>query len=126
MLLTLLFLVFASQAQSSSEVITKVEEALKSSSSKEISKYLHERLEIKLNSEKKEYSANQAEIMLKQFFQTNPSDACEFIHQGNSSGDIVYAIGKYSSGNSNYRVVVRAKKYKEEFKVYRLEFTKDR
>ena len=114
------------QAQDDGDLIANVEEALKSSNSRELAKYLNDRLEIKLDNERKEYSANQAEIVLKQFFQKHPSDGTEFIHQGNSSGGIVYAIGKYESGNSSYRVVLRAKKYKEAYKIYRLEFSRDR
>lgn len=113
-------------AQDNSDIIEKAEEALKASNSRELAKYLNDRLEIKLDNERKEYSANQAEIVLKQFFQKYPSDATEIIHQGNSSGGIIYAIGKYTSGNSEYRVVLRAKKYKNVYKIYRLEFSKDR
>jgi len=108
------------------KLIKNVQEALKSSSSRELVKYLHERVEIKLDNEKKDYSTNQAEIVLKQFFQKNPADSTEFIHEGNSDGGIIYAIGSYVSGNKKYRVVLRAKKYKADYKIYRLEFTEDR
>ncbi|MGW8121746.1 DUF4783 domain-containing protein [Roseivirga echinicomitans] len=118
---------FSSFAQTPEEtIIKKVQEALKSSSSRELVKYLHERVEIKLDNEKKDYSTNQAEIVLKQFFQKNPADSTEFIHEGNSDGGIIYAIGSYVSGNKKYRVVLRAKKYKADYKIYRLEFTEER
>lgn len=121
-----LFVLSLAQAQSGDDILGNVEEALKSSSSKEISKYLHSKVEIKLDGVRKEYSSNQAEIMLKQFFQTYPSEGFEFIHEGNnSSGGIRYAIGSYTSKSGKHRVVVRAKKFKEAYKVYRLEFTKD-
>ncbi|MFT6969526.1 MAG: hypothetical protein ACJAXX_000083 [Roseivirga sp.] len=114
-------------AQTNEEIIiNNVQEALKSSSSRELSKYLSDRVEIKLDNEKKDYSANQAEIVLKQFFQQHPASETEFIHEGNSAGGIIYAIGSYTSGNQTYRVVVRAKKEKEQYKIYRLEFTEER
>lgn len=107
--------------------MARVEEALKSSSSKELTKHLHVKLEIKLDGERKEYSINQAEIMLKQFFQQHPASGFEFIHEGNNdSGGILYAIGSYTSASGKHRVVVRAKQYKDVYKVYRLEFTKER
>jgi DNA topoisomerase VI subunit B len=65
----LLFLAigFSSYSQTSEEIIiNNVQEALKSSSSRELAKYLSDRVEIKLENEKKDYSANQAEIVLKQ------------------------------------------------------------
>ncbi len=107
------------------EIINQVEEALKSGSSRELSKFLHARVEIKLDNSRKEYSINQAEIVLKDFFQKQPSSGAEFIHDGDSAG-MIYAIGSYTSGNSSYRIMMRAKKYKEEYKVYHLEFTKER
>ena len=109
------------------EIIDLVEEALKSSSSREISKHLHNKVEIKLDGERNEYSKNQAEVVLKQFFQDNTAESCEVGHQGNNNaGGIIYAIGSYQTASVSYRVVVRAKKFSKEFKVYRLEFTKER
>lgn len=109
------------------DFIGNVEEALKASSSKELTKYLHSKVEIKLDGDRKEYSVNQAEVMLKQFFQQYPSTGFEFVHDGNNtSGGIIYAIGTYTSSGGSHRVVIRAKKFKEVYKVYRLEFTKER
>lgn len=125
--LTLLLLcVFSLSAQADDDIISNVQAALKSSNSKELAKYLNERVEIKLEGERKEYSVNQAEVVLKQFFQKHPADETEFIHEGNSPGGIIYAIGNYTSGNSDYRVVLRAKAYKGTYKIYRLEFSKSR
>lgn len=124
--LLLMLSVLSLAAQGNSDIIAQAEEALKSSSSRELAKYLNDRVEIKLDNERKEYSANQAEIVLKQFFQKHPSDATEIIHQGNSKGGIIYAIGKYTSGTTSYRVVLRAKRYRNVYKIYRLEFSKDR
>ena len=125
-LLLLMLPILSLLAQDNGDIVAKAEEALKSSSSRELAKYLNDRLEIKLDNERKEYSANQAEIVLKQFFQKHPSDATEIIHQGDSPGGIIYAIGKYTSGTTSYRVVLRAKKYRNVYKIYRLEFSKDR
>lgn len=114
-------------AQENSNIIQNVEEALKASSSKELTKHLHIKVEIKLDGERKEYSINQAEIMLKRFFQQHPATSFKFIHEGiNNSGGILYAIGSYTSASGKHRVVVRAKQFKKIYKVHRLEFTKDR
>ncbi len=124
--LLLMLSVLLLSVQDNGDIIAKAEEALKASNSRELAKYLHDRLEIKLDNERKEYSSNQAEIVLKQFFQKHPSDDTEIIHQGDSPGGIIYAIGKYTSGTTSYRVVLRAKKYRNVYKIYRLEFSKDR
>lgn len=119
----LLLSVISLSAQNNEDIIDKVQEALKSSNSRELAKLLNDRVEIKLGNERKEYSVSQAEIVLKQFFQKQPADQTEFVHQGNSQGGIIYAIGNYTSGNTSYRVVLRAKEYKGSYKVYRLEFS---
>lgn len=117
----------AAQEEKDDDIIVQVEAALKASSSKELTKFLHEKVEIKLEGERKEYSVNQAEVILKQFFQQYPATGFEFIHNGNnSSGGIVYAIGTYSSDGGDHRVVIRARTFDEITKVYRLEFTKER
>ncbi|MCO6359074.1 DUF4783 domain-containing protein [Roseivirga pacifica] len=126
-LVTMLLFGATSAFAQEAEIIDLVEEALKSSSSREISKHLHNKVEIKLDGERNEYSKNQAEVVLKQFFQDNTAESCEFVHQGNNNaGGIIYAIGSYQTASVSYRVVVRAKKFSKEFKVYRLEFTKER
>lgn len=126
-LVTMLLFGATSAFAQEAEIIDLVEEALKSSSSREISKHLHNKVEIKLDGERNEYSKNQAEVVLKQFFQDNTAESCEFVHQGNNNaGGIIYAIGSYQTSSVSYRVVVRAKKFSKEFKVYRLEFTKER
>lgn len=117
--------VLSLSAQEDSDIIDNVQEALKSSNSKELAKYLNERVVIRLDGKNRtEYSISQAEIVLKQFFQKHPADETDFIHQGNSQGGIIYAIGNYTSGNTSYRIALRAKKYKDSYKVYRLEFSK--
>ena len=131
LLIPLLFVIISNRelnAQEKTEkaFISEVEEALKSGSSRELSKFLHTRVEIKLDNKRKEYSINQAEIVLKDFFQKQPANEAEFIHDGNSAGGMIYAIGSYKSGNSSFRLMVRAKKYKAVYKVYHLEFTKER
>lgn len=130
-LLLALFLSMPSMAQQEDEerdaFLTLVEGSLKAGSSKELIKHLYNKVEVKLEGDRKDYSINQAEIMLKQFFQQFPSNGFEFVHDGkNSSGGVIYAIGTYSSSGGSHRVVIRAKKFNEAYKVYRLEFTKER
>jgi hypothetical protein len=127
LVVTALCFSFSASAQSDTNIIQSVEEALKASSSRELAKYLHTKVEIKLDDERKEYSINQAEIILKKFFQQHPAESFEFIHDGdNNSGARIYAIGTYKSASGKHRVVIRAKQYNKVYKVYRLEFTKDR
>lgn len=103
-----------------------VEKALKANSAKELTRFLQNNVEIRLDRKRKTYSNKQAEMVLKTFFQEHPATDFEFIHDGNNdSGGIIYAIGNYISLGGTHRVVVRAKKVEDVLKIYRLEFTKE-
>lgn len=114
------------QQKEDDEFLVGVENALKANSAKELTRFVQNNIEIRLNREKKTYSSKQAEMVLKTFFQEHPATDFEFIHDGNNdSGGIIYAIGNYTSLGGRHRVVIRAKKVKDDFKIYRLEFTKE-
>jgi len=104
-----------------------IESIVRANSSRSLSAHLFEKVEIKLDGNRKEYSKSQAEAVLKQFFQQNSSSEFEFVHDGkNRGGGIIYAIGDYLTSSSNYRLVMRAKKFEDTYKLYRIEFTKQR
>lgn len=121
-------LVFSLTAQAQSDVLFEnVENALSASSSRALAKHLYTKVELKIDGQRKEYSSKQAEAILKQFFQENNAIKCEFVHNGqNNAGGIVYAIGNYETSANNFRVVVRAKQFDGAYKLYRIEFTKER
>lgn len=122
----LLISAFSMHAQNE-DLFAHVENALSASSSRELSKHLYSKVELKIDGKRKEYSDKQAEAILKQFFQNNSAVNCEFIHDGqNNAGQIIYAIGNYETSSNNFRVVVRAKKFEDAYKLYRIEFTKER
>lgn len=109
------------------DLFTDVENALSASSSRELSKFLYSKVELKIDGKRTEYSDKQAEAILKKFFQDNNAVKCEFVHNGqNNAGGIIYAIGNYETSSNNFRVVVRAKKFEDAYKLYRIEFTKER
>jgi len=105
----------------------EIEAIVKANSSKSLANHLFDKVEIKIDTKRQEYSKSQAEAVLKQFFQDNSADKFEFVHDGqNNAGGIIYAIGDYTTNASNYRLVMRAKKFKDSYKLYRIEFTKER
>ena len=123
---TLLLISFSLPVQENQDILDQVQKALKSSNSNELAKHLNDRVKIKLDNNRKEYSINQAKIVLKDFFEANPADTVSFDHNGNSPGGSLYAIGTYTSGTLEYRVVARAKKYKGVYKIYHLELSNSR
>lgn len=107
------------------DIIAQVKDAIKTGSSKEISKLLDNTLEMTLEGKMKNYSKSQAEFLLKDFFKNNPPESFTIIHQGSSKSGIPYAIGQYLSKTGSFRVYIRIKKVKEQFFIHEMSFTKE-
>ncbi|QNL21581.1 DUF4783 domain-containing protein [Hyphobacterium sp. CCMP332] len=97
--------------------------ALKAGSSKELAAMLDNASEVIIL--EKKYTKKNAEPVLKDFFISNPAVDFKFIHNGSSKdGSLVYSIGHYETKNSKFRVVIRFKRSREEFKIHKLEVSK--
>jgi hypothetical protein len=105
--------------------INNVRYAMKTGSSKELAKFLNDRVDLNIDWEQKNYSKVQAEFILKDFFQKNPPEDFQYIHQGASKEGLKYAIGKYSCSNGSFRILIRLKQVKGQYLVYAIDFTKE-
>jgi hypothetical protein len=114
---------FSGYAQS--DVITNVRTALKSGSSKELSRHFNEMVELNINGNKSSYSKTQAEYVLKDFFKNNPPVDFQYVHQGASKEGIKYAIGKYTYNDGSFRVLVLVKQIKGNYLVDLIDFSKE-
>lgn len=122
-LFSFLYLTISTQAQS--DVISNVRVAMKTGSSKELSKYFNEMVELNINGAKSSYSKTQAEFVLKDFFKNNPPVDFQYVHQGASKEGIKYAIGKYTFSDGSYRVLVLIKQIKGNYLVDLIDFSKE-
>ncbi len=104
--------------------IKNVENALRAGSAKELIKYCNETVELKIDGKSSNYSSNQAEVVLRSFFQQNPVVGFSYIHQGSDQG-LKYSIGKYSMEEGSYRVVLFFKKMNGRYAVDTLNFSKE-
>lgn len=111
------FLAFSVSAQS----FNHVKDALKIASAKEISKSFDANIEITIDGKTSNYSKTQAEFVLRDFFKSNPVNSFQIIHNGNSQGGLIYAIGKYTSNGKSYRTLIRMR----DNKLYNLSFTQE-
>jgi len=107
------------------DIIHNVEAALKIGSSKELSRYFSQTVEINLEGEISSYSKMQAEYVLKDFFKKYPPENFEIIHNGASKGGLKYAIGKYSCKRGDFRVWMRIKEFGGKLLVYEMNFFKE-
>ncbi len=111
--------------QAQNDVIKQVETAIRAGSSKELTRFFNQTVEITINGEISSYSKMQAEYVLKDFFKKNPPDNFEIIHNGSSKGGLQYAIGKYSCKKGYYRVWMRIKEFGGKLLVYEMNFVKE-
>jgi hypothetical protein len=107
------------------EIIDDVKNAIKTGSSKEISKFLNSNVDVTLEGNLKSYSKTQAEFVLKDFFKANPPSSFTIVHQGSSKGGLPYAIGQYTSGANNFRVWMRIKNTGGNYLIHEISFIKE-
>lgn len=121
----LLVLIPILTASAQSDVINNVKEAMKTGSSRELSKYFNERVEINLDGENSVYSKTQAEFILKDFFKNYPPSTFQYVHQGASPLGLRYTIGTYTYHNGSFRVVMYIKQENKDYRVDSITLTKE-
>lgn len=107
------------------EVINNVRDALKAGSSRELSKYLNNTVEISVDGEKASYSKNQAEFVLKDFFNHYPPNGFRYVHQGSSKEGLKYSVGTYTYDRGEFRVFMLIKQFGESYLVDKIDFNRE-
>jgi hypothetical protein len=85
--------------------IDEVVNALKNGDAAQIAKYFDNTVEITMPDKSNNYSKNQAEIVLRDFFATNGVKKFDIIHKGENAGS-QYCIGTLLTKNGSYRTTV--------------------
>ena len=135
-LLLLLFALVAQPSLAQEEVLSTAKVAFKAGSSKDLSKYFHNNLEIKIDDNEADntnsnYSKTQAEYVLKDFFKDNPPQDFVYVHHGTSKDGMKYAIGKYTCKDStgkpsgSFRVFLKLKQYEGNYLIDEIDFSKE-
>lgn len=112
-------------AFSQSSVIDQVNEAFKAGSARELSRYLHQTVDVTIEGKLGNYSKAQAEFVLRDFFKAHAPSEFTIIHQGSSKGGQPFAIGKYVSGTDTYRVWMKLKVVDKEQVIQEISFVKE-
>jgi hypothetical protein len=107
------------------EIMNNGKMALKTGSSKELSKYFNDIVELSIAGEKSSYNKSHAEIVLKDFFKKYPPLDFQYIHQGSSKEGLKYAIGKYIYSGGSFRVYILIKQFNKNYFIDTLEFSKE-
>ncbi|WP_155906995.1 DUF4783 domain-containing protein [Lunatimonas lonarensis] len=104
----------------------QIQLAFTQGSSKEIAKFMGTTIEIKLNEDRGNFSKNQAEIILRDFFKKNPPKNFEVIHQSESTEKISYLIGNYQSTDGIFKTLIKSKPGPtNQLQIYSLEITRE-
>jgi hypothetical protein len=115
--------VFAASAQSG--VIYQVRETIKAGSSKELSKYLFQTVDVTIEGKVQSYSKAQAEFVFRDFFRQYPPSEFNIIHQGSSKGGQPFAIGQYKSGDQTFRVFMKIRSVNNQQLLHEISFSKE-
>ncbi|MFL5729027.1 MAG: DUF4783 domain-containing protein [Cytophagaceae bacterium] len=124
-LILVLGLALAASAQTSDEIVNSSKTAMKAGSSKDLSRYFSDLVELSLLGEKSSYSKAHAEVLVKDFFKKYPPVDFQYIHQGSSKEGLKYAIGKYSYNGGSFRVYLLIKQFGGDYLIDTLEFSKE-
>ncbi len=85
--------------------IDEVVTALKNGDAVQIARFFDNTVEITMPDKSNNYSKNQAEVVLKDFFNTNGIKSFEVIHKGENAGS-QYCIGTLVTKNGSFRTTV--------------------
>src|SRR5690349_3310298 len=107
------------------DVIGQIRETIKAGSSKELSKYLFQTVDVTIEGKVESYSKAQAEFVFRDFFRQHPPAEFSVIHQGSSKGGQPFAIGQYKSADETFRVFMKVKSVNKEQLLHEISFSKE-
>ncbi|KEO73157.1 DUF4783 domain-containing protein [Anditalea andensis] len=120
-----IIMVTAYPAIAQNKIIDEIIPIFKTGSSKDLVKYFNTTVELNMNGLQGDFSKNQAEVVVRDFFKKNPPTDFQIVHQGESGSNIKYYIAYYVSNEHNFRVLIKTKGPKDKPIIYGLEFKKD-
>ncbi|SDC71709.1 protein of unknown function [Algoriphagus faecimaris] len=98
--------------------------AIDSGSSSDLSRYLDTSISLNINGQKGDYSKNQAELVLKDFFKKNPPLHFSLVFRSENNPSLSSYIGDYQSGQAVYKVFIKINQQDNTPRVYSLGFVK--
>ncbi|OQX76036.1 MAG: hypothetical protein B6D61_09385 [Bacteroidetes bacterium 4484_249] len=113
------------KASTDDENIEKIIQFIKNVDAKKLSGYFNTTIDLELGDIDGSYSKTQAEIIINDFFKTNPAKSFTLNHQGSSDDGSKYIIGTYKCSATEYRVYILLKKQSDELLIYQLQFEED-
>lgn len=104
--------------------IDTVISAIDNGSSSELAKFFDSSISLNVNGLQGDYSKNQAEVVLKDFFKKNPSLGFSLVFRSENNPSLSSYIGDYQTGQGPFKVFIKVSQQSTDFKIYSLEFVK--
>jgi hypothetical protein len=108
----------------SADSIDTVISAIDSGSSSDLARYFDSSISLNVNGQQGDYSKNQAELVLKDFFKKNPSQGFTLVFRSENNPSLSSYIGDYQSAQGLFKVFIKVSLNDSDFKIYSLEFVK--
>ena len=113
-------------AQQDDQVIKQVHKAMKEANAKNLATFFHSTVDLEVDETDGNFSKNQAEMIIREFFSKNPVKTCTIKHQGSSNDGSKYIIGLYTSkSNTGYRVYILLKRSDAGLRINQMQFEED-
>nr|WP_321453006.1 DUF4783 domain-containing protein [uncultured Carboxylicivirga sp.] len=110
-------------AQTDNSISESVVNAIKKGDSETLSDNFYGNIEIVLPSKTGVYSKNQAEMVMKDFFNEYPVDSFKIIHKGKKE-NASFAIGNYASSDHHFRFTFLTKIQNSKLLIHQLRIEK--
>jgi hypothetical protein len=108
------------------DVFTNVKNAIKAADADQLAKYFNQNLDVNIEGNLNTFSKAQAAFAIGEFFKAHPPIDFAIVHKGSSQGGLQFAIGKYTSGQDTYTVLVRVKESASARLVHEISFVKEK
>jgi Domain of unknown function (DUF4783) len=95
------------------ELADRIKISFRSGNSRMLASCLNREVELVIDSEKIDFSkisTDQAEQVLKTFFQKNPPMNFQYVYQGSSNSEVRYSVANFRSRNKDYLVYILIKR----------------
>lgn len=120
----LLLMTFPSESSETPFSIDPVISAIDNGSSSDLARYFGTSISLNVNGQQGDYSKNQAELVIKDFFRKNPPKAFNLVFRSESNPSLSSYIGDYHSSQGFFKVLIKVSQQKSDLKIYSLEFVK--
>lgn len=106
--------------------LTELSIYFKTGSSKDLAKYFDQAVHLTINGQQGDYSKNQAEYILKDFFIKYPPNDFKVLHQGENRGPTLFFVGSYLTDSNQFRILIKGTNKDDLIKIFSLEIIKIR